>query len=184
MKDRLKYLRKEVLDLSQGEFGKKIGVGAQAIGEVEKGRNELTPRNFDAICRAWNVNPDWLRNGVGEIFLPKKTSVETIMTQYELDYDEAVLMSAFLELPQEYRAGVVAYVKKAVAMFEAKLDAQAKIEEKQIAHKPDSELTKEEVLEMIGIEYDAKEAAAKRATSTSSVSTGTSGLLKKSGKYP
>ena len=104
------------------------------------------------------------------------------MARYDLERDEAVLMSAFLELPAEYRAGVVAYVKKAVAMFEARLDAQVEQEEKQVMRKPDNELTKNEVLEIIGMEYDAKEAATKRATIMSSASTGTNGLSKKFGK--
>lgn len=183
MKDRVKKLRKELLKLNQTDFGAKIGIGQQAVGAIENGTNTLTERNIDAICQTWRVNPEWLRNGVGETFLPEdEKSVESIMARYDLERDEAVLMSAFLELPAEYRAGVVAYVKKAVAMFEARLDAQVEQEEKQVMRKPDNELTKNEVLEIIGMEYDAKEAATKRATIMSSASTGTNGLSKKFGK--
>lgn len=46
MKDRLKRLRKNILKMNQTQFGKKIGIEAQAIAEIEKGRNELTERNF------------------------------------------------------------------------------------------------------------------------------------------
>ena len=47
--------------------------------------------------------------------------------------------------------------------------------------KPDNELTKAEVLEMIGVEYDDMKAAEKRETSTSSASIGLSGTSKKIG---
>ena len=180
MKDRVKKLRKEILKMNQTDFGAKIGISQQTVGNIETGVGALTDRNFNAICRTWRVNPEWLRNGVGETFLPKKTDVESIMAQYGLEYDEAVLMSAFLELPSEYRAGVVAYVKKAVAMFEARLDAQSEREEV----KTDDELTPEEMGAKMHGEIDEVIAARKRATITSSVSITSNGLKKKSGKFP
>ena len=180
MKDRIRKLRKEKLKLSQAEFGRKIGVTQQTVANIESGVNVLTERNFEAICRTWNVNREWLRNGIGEPILNAKTSVEAIMAQYDLESDEAVLMSAFLELPSEYRAGVVAYVKKAVAMFEARLDAQAEREEV----KTDDELTPEEMGAKMHGEIDEVIAARKRATITSSVSITLNGLKKKSGKFP
>ena len=119
MKDRLKRLRKNILKMNQTEFGKKIGIGAQAIAEIEKGRNELTERNFEAICRTFNVNPNWLRNGVGEVFIENKESaLKNIVEEFDLEPDEAALIGALLELPKDYRAGVVKYVKRLAVMFE------------------------------------------------------------------
>ena len=37
MKERIRQLRKDILKLNQTEFGKKIGLSPQAIGEIEKG---------------------------------------------------------------------------------------------------------------------------------------------------
>ena len=188
MKDRIKKLRKEILEMSQAEFGRRIGVSQQTVGNIETGTTVLTERNFEAICRTWNVNREWLRNGVGEPLLKNKRSVESIMEEYDLDYDEAVLMAAFLELPKEYRAGVVEYVKKSAALFEAKLESsQVEVEEivpSVIRRKADSELTREERHAMLDAELDAMEAAKKEGTATLKVFTGTSGLRKKFGKSP
>ena len=188
MKDRIKKLRKEKLKLSQAEFGRKIGVSQQTVANIESGVNVLTERNFEAICRTWNVNREWLRTGVGEPLLKNKRSVESIMEEFDLDYDEAVLMAAFLELPKEYRAGVVAYVKKSAELFEEKLNsAQIEVEEiipSVIRRKADSELTREERHAILDAELDAMEAAKKEASTPLKVFTGTSGKLKKFGKSP
>lgn len=124
MKERVKQLRKSILKLSQTEFGVKIGLSQKAIANIETGATALTPRNFEIICRTWNVNPDWLRSGTGEVFIEQKESVlQEIVREFELTPDEAALIAALLELPQEYRAGVVKYVKEAAAIFEKSLAA-------------------------------------------------------------
>ena len=69
MKDRIKKIRKE-LDLTQREFGERIGVKGNTIAQYEMGRNKPIDSVFSLICREFNVNEDWLRNGNGDMFLP------------------------------------------------------------------------------------------------------------------
>lgn len=73
MNERLKQLREE-LGLSGAKFGEKIGIGRNAISRIETGKNSLTEQNIKSICREFNVNEDWLRNGEGEMF----NSVESL----------------------------------------------------------------------------------------------------------
>ena len=175
MRTRVRQLRKEFLKLNQTEFGRKIGIGQQSVANIENGTNTLTERNFDAICRTWSVNPEWLRHGVGEVFIERKESVlQAIVREFELNPDEATLIAALLELPQEYRAGVVKYVKEAATMFEAQLDDKEKV-----SRKPDEKLSVDEMRTIMNRELDDVAAARERGTSTSSVSIGTSGSSSK-----
>lgn len=66
--DRIKILRKEYLGLTLEKFGSRIGLKKSGLSLVESGRNSVSDQAFAAICREFNVNPDWLRDGVGEPF--------------------------------------------------------------------------------------------------------------------
>ena len=61
--ERIKELRK-ALD----QFGERLGVGKTAISKLEKGERNLTDQMCKSICREFNVNEIWLRDGEGEMF--------------------------------------------------------------------------------------------------------------------
>ena len=65
--ERVKSLRKE-LGLTLEKFGERIGVKKASISAIETGRRDLTDHMFKSICREFNVSPDWLRDGSGEMF--------------------------------------------------------------------------------------------------------------------
>lgn len=71
MNERLKQLRKS-LTLSQYEFGKRLGLTAPAISKIENFERSLTEQTILAVCREFNVNEDWLRNGTGEMFIGER----------------------------------------------------------------------------------------------------------------
>lgn len=66
--ERLKYLRKEVLNITQEEFSKKIYISRGNLASIEVGRIKLTDRNILTICLTYGVNEDWLRKGIEPIF--------------------------------------------------------------------------------------------------------------------
>lgn len=68
--ERLKYLRKDVLHLTQADFSSSINISRSNIGNIEIGRIALTDRVISDICEKFNVREEWLRSGVGEIFSP------------------------------------------------------------------------------------------------------------------
>lgn len=68
---RVRELRKS-LDLTLEKFGKKLGVGKTAISNIENETRNLTEQMLLSICREFNVNEEWLRNGTGEMFCPEK----------------------------------------------------------------------------------------------------------------
>ena len=68
MNKRIKKLRNN-LELTQQEFADRLHVKRGAIANYEVGRNEPTDAVISLICREFNVNEEWLRNGTGEMFV-------------------------------------------------------------------------------------------------------------------
>ena len=64
LNNRIKELRKAV-NLTQDEFGKRLGISNTAISKIEKGENNVSEQNIISICREFNVNENWLRTGEG-----------------------------------------------------------------------------------------------------------------------
>lgn len=67
MNKRLKLLRKN-LGLSQKSFADKLYISSDLVSACELGRRNLTERTVMNICNTFDVNEDWLKTGVGEMF--------------------------------------------------------------------------------------------------------------------
>lgn len=72
MNNRLLELRK-TLKLNQVNFGSKINLKGNSISDLEKGKNKISERTIADICREYNVNEKWLREGTGPMFRPKQS---------------------------------------------------------------------------------------------------------------
>lgn len=64
--NRIKELRKK-LNLTQAEFGEKIGLKPTAIGQMENGSRNVTERTIILLCEKYNVDELWLRTGEGDM---------------------------------------------------------------------------------------------------------------------
>lgn len=73
--ERIKELRK-ALGLTQQKFADAIGVRQNTVAQYEIGRNQPIDTVITLICREFNVNEEWLRNGKGEMFQPKSRNEE------------------------------------------------------------------------------------------------------------
>lgn len=71
--ERIKELRK-TLRKTQSEFSAEIGLSRNFIVQVETGTKNPSNRTILDICRKFNVNENWLRNGSGNMFLPEDNS--------------------------------------------------------------------------------------------------------------
>lgn len=67
MKERVREIRK-YYGLTMEKFGERLGIKKNTVSQIENGINSITDQMFLAICREYNVNPDWLRSGEGEMF--------------------------------------------------------------------------------------------------------------------
>ena len=70
-KDRVKELRK-ALGLTQAEFAKQIGKTAGFISAAEAGRTRFSQPTLEILQENLGVNPSWLQDGEGEMFLGKR----------------------------------------------------------------------------------------------------------------
>lgn len=68
MNERLRNLR-EILKLTQNEFGNQIGMSGSTISDIENNRTPVTEKTIIAICSKFKVNEEWLRYGKEPIFL-------------------------------------------------------------------------------------------------------------------
>lgn len=84
---RVRELRKK-LDLTLEKFAKPLGVGKTAISNIENGSRNLTEQMILSICREFDVNESWLRNGEGEMFKERSPSEEVgYYVEDLLEYD-------------------------------------------------------------------------------------------------
>ena len=65
--ERIKYLRKNILDLTQQEFSEALNISRSNLGNIEIGRISVTDRVISDICSKFHINEEWLRTGEGEI---------------------------------------------------------------------------------------------------------------------
>ncbi len=65
--DRIKVLRRQ-LNLTQTEFGQKIGLAPNTIANYEIGRRAVSEQTIKSICREFNVSYVWLVEGIEPMF--------------------------------------------------------------------------------------------------------------------
>lgn len=99
--------------ISQAEFGNRLNIGSSTVSLIESGKRNLTARTAADICDKFNVNPEWLENGVGE---PYYTVVPTVMkllkAEYNLDELDIQIIEKYLELSPIERQVFKDYIKK------------------------------------------------------------------------
>lgn len=74
MNERIKEIR-TVLKLTQQEFADKIKVKRNTVATYEMGRSIPSDSAIALICSVFNVNENWLRNGVGEMFIKESKDI-------------------------------------------------------------------------------------------------------------
>lgn len=134
MINRLKELRK-FKKLTQKEFGEKIGVSGDTISSIEKGKRNLTERNISLICEKFDVNEEWLRDGIGEMFCQdEKSIVNELVVKYNLDDIVKSCLDVLVTLEPEEIKPLLDYIKKVAVKytFEHMEEAQQVYEEQQV----------------------------------------------------
>lgn len=134
MNQRLFTLRK-TLSLSQADFGEKLNIKPSTIGGYEKGRRPITDRVVTDICREYNVNEQWLREGTGPMFRPQK-SLDNIIAEnagnlIKSDCIEAkVLMAELGSMSEEELKHVYNFMTNVAKKIAAELEQQQKEQNK------------------------------------------------------
>ena len=107
MNERLTAIRTS-LKLTTRKFGEKINLTGGAITNMEKGKRNITDRVIADVCREFNVNETWFREGIGEMFIPKDSfSLDEYLKERNCsDIEKRIItmfVKSYLQLPEDQR---------------------------------------------------------------------------------
>lgn len=98
--ERVKELRKEILHLSQTEFGARLGVSRSVIVNIENNllaRPDQKEPLYKLICKEYHVSYDWLMNGEGEPFNEDADEDEYTRAATEIGIKDPVAKQAVID---------------------------------------------------------------------------------------
>ncbi len=75
MKDRIKKIRCSI-NLTQQEFAEKLKISRSNIATYETGKSEPSDAVITLICKTYGSSEQWLRYGIGEMFVNKSREQE------------------------------------------------------------------------------------------------------------
>lgn len=107
MNERLKILR-NVLNLTQQSFADRLNVSRNNIAGYETGKRSPSDAMTTLICKEFNVNEEWLRNGTGEMFNPIP------------EEDEVALYVGELLQPDNPFSGLIVEIMRAYSQLDSK----------------------------------------------------------------
>jgi transcriptional regulator with XRE-family HTH domain len=99
---RIKEIR-ENEKLTQEEFGKRIGSARNTIANYETGNRKPSNAVITSICREFNINEDWLRNGTGEMRKEVDVSFSEMLSDLEDSDDDFIksLIKVYMGLDED-----------------------------------------------------------------------------------
>lgn len=134
------YLLRSTLELSQESFAKKINVTRSAISNYEKGTRNIMDRVISDICREFNVNEEWLRDGKGEMFIePDTFSLDEYLKQRKVSELEADIVKAYFDIPFDKRQELVENFKANLAKKEKNNETSCTIDDEVEAYRKELE---------------------------------------------
>lgn len=126
--ERIRTLRK-ALGLNMTDFASSIGFGQSGLSGIESSSRPVTERHIRLICGAYpQVNPDWLRTGEGDMFLPdggRGDELDELCRQFGLMGDFAAsTLRAYVRLSDEHRQMILDWLTAAADDFERRRKAR------------------------------------------------------------
>ncbi len=101
MVNRVKLIRKE-LKMTQEQLAQRLGIGKAALSMIETGKCGLSTRNKNILVQDFNINPEWIDTGEGEMF-----NAEPDYTAFRLRTDNSLPMQSVPLYSIEGTAGLV-----------------------------------------------------------------------------
>lgn len=109
--NRILELRK-TLGLTLEKFGDRLGVTKTTISRIEKEERAMTEQMARSICREFNVNQLWLKEGKGDMFtVTPQSVVDELAEDFKLDDIDKKIIEKYLELSDSQRATIKEYIK-------------------------------------------------------------------------
>lgn len=106
MNTRIKEVR-EAKGLSQAEFAEMLNLKRNSISLIEVGKRNPSDRTIIDICNKFNVSEEWLRTGMGKMFVETPSStMDQLKKEFHLDDFSYNLVYQYLQLDPEKRRSV------------------------------------------------------------------------------
>lgn len=137
--NRVKEIRTN-LGLNQSDFAEKIGIKQAGLSAIEKGIRNVTDRVISDICREFNVNEEWLRDGKGEMFIePDTFSLDEYLKQRKVSELEADIVKAYFDIPFDKRQELIENFKTNLIKKEKINETSCTIDEEVEAYRKELE---------------------------------------------
>lgn len=115
MNTRIKEIR-EAKGLSQADFAEMLNLKRNSISLIEVGKRNPSDRTIIDICNTFNVSEEWLRTGVGEMFIKTPSStMEKLKQEFDLDDFSYNLVYQYLKLDSDQRQAIRDFFYNVVA---------------------------------------------------------------------
>ena len=102
MGHRLRLIRK-TLGMTQEQLAQRLGVGKTALSMIETDKARLSNRNKSFLVQEFNVSPEWLESGEGEMF----NADPSLVKAFRLKTDNSLPMQSVPLYSIEGTAGLV-----------------------------------------------------------------------------
>lgn len=88
---------RDLLNLSQVNFAKKIHISQGALSQIENGKSQISLETLYNISRELNVNCNWIVNGSGEIFFEDEparngTAVNRVVVETKAEKKSSIVL--------------------------------------------------------------------------------------------
>lgn len=106
--DRLKYLRKNKLKMTQSQCAEKLNISIPTYSRYESNKFNFNDRIVSDICREFKINSDWLLYGKGEVLNnTSRDKIDEISHDYGLDNVSKNILKNFLNLDKNKRTELI-----------------------------------------------------------------------------
>lgn len=124
--ERIRYFRKDVLDMNQTEFADKLGMKQTSVSGIERESVAVTDRTIKTICLIFNVNEDWLRTGSGPIYNEREAfSLDQFAREHGATQLELEIIKVYFELDPTIRRAVMDHFRAHFAVDPDEVEAEA-----------------------------------------------------------
>lgn len=124
--ERIRYFRKDVLDMNQTEFADKLGMKQTSVSGIERESVAVTDRTIKTICLIFNVNEDWLRTGEGPIYNEREAfSLDQFAREHGATQLELEIIKVYFELDPAIRRAVLDHFRAHFAADPDEAEAEA-----------------------------------------------------------
>lgn len=113
MHERIKDLRKNHLKITQEEFGKRLGVTRDTIGNIELNRLARPDQKLSLIklmCREFNVSENWILHGTDPMLVqPDIFSLDQFVKERDMNQQDLRILKLYFDWDSQKRHEAIDY---------------------------------------------------------------------------